>query len=363
VLFCYKMHELASAMEKQTTYNMGVRKHSPSCSFDWIALSFPDVIGVRDHLLNLLANNNKWVEAPGFYGYKRCLQYGHYRVYDQGNHSIFLELRGEGCRQLATEKHLRDEDGWIEWFNMLTEFGGRATRVDISVDDKRGLVNISTIVRKVLKDHFTSTFRESKTYTVSNRETGKHRRSGVVFGSSKSERKLLIYDKAFEANQTGDWIRIELQTRDNTARALILNFCKHGFDAVTNDIRARLNFLVPRRDTANAAISTWTTCRWWDRLVGINQCRFKALVDVKRAWISDDQLRQFRAHFVRILDKEGIEGLECLFSRCACLLDDDLKRAITAYTPASIGGKWMRRIRLAQASDYAKDVDMRRRIS
>jgi hypothetical protein len=338
-------------------YNMGVRDTPATYSFDWLALTWKDVPGVRDHLMALLGGDGLWLPIAGFYGYKRGVQRGAFRIYDEGNGTVFLELRGEGCRQLALEKRIVNESDWQDWFQTFADFGGRATRIDVAIDDHRGLVKIDTIVRKVLKDHLTTSFRTRETFTVLSRKTGKQQRSGVRFGGSQSDRKLLIYDKGFESGQGGNWLRIELQSRGNTARALALQFCEGGFERISADIHARLAFRVPPRGLRGCDKLLWNECSWWSRLVGQASREFRPLDQPKSEGLSECHLRGFRYLLLRAYEADGEQGLRQLWQMCSELADDDLHQAVTAFRPKSRGGKWYRQIRLFSARKAAEIVD------
>lgn len=338
-------------------HNMGVRDTLATYSFDWLAMTWKDVPGVREHLMALLGGDELWLPIAGFCGYKRGVQRGAFRIYDQGNETVFMELKGEGCRQLAIEKGIATEADWQDWLQSFTDFGGRATRIDVAIDDHRGLVKIDTIVRKVLEDHLTTSFRTRETFTVFSRKTGKQQRSGVRFGGSQSDRKLLIYDKGFESGQGGNWIRIEVQSRGNTARALALQFCEGGFSRIAADIHARLSFRVPPRGVGRSDKLLWNECAWWSRLIGQASSEFRPLDQPKSEELSERHLRGFRFLLLRAYETRGEQGLRQLWQMCSELADDDLQQAVTAFRPKSRGGKWNRQFRLFSARKAAEIVD------
>lgn len=339
------------------TYNMGGSKGESSYSFDWISMTWKDLPGVRDHLLSLLGGDGKWIPISGMHGYKRGVQRGAYRLYDEGNGTVYLELRGEGCRQLASEKNLVTESDWQEWFAKLAEFGGRATRIDVAIDDHRDLVRIETIVRKVLRGHLTTSFRTRETYTVLSRKTGRQQVSGVRFGGRHSDRKLLIYDKAFESGSDGQWLRIEYQARDATARALLLEFSKVGFDSVTEDIRARLTFRVAPRGGEKVGTVVQNECRWWNQMMGTRARELKPKETPRLNEITDEQLLPLRALLARAYEQGGVIGIRNLVLRCARLADKDHRTGTTGHQPKSRGGRWSRHVRLWAARKAAEKED------
>lgn len=336
---------------------MGGSKGESTYTFDWIAMTWNDLPGVRDHLLSLLGGDGTWIRIAGSHGYKRGVQRGAYRIYDDGNRTVYLELRGDGCRQLAAEKELVTESDWQEWFAKLTECGGRATRIDVAIDDRRDLVEIETIVRKVIAGHLTTSFRTRETYTVLSRKTGRQQVSGVRFGGRYSDRKLLIYDKEFESGIDGRWLRIEYQARDATARALLLQFGRVGFEAVTEDIRARLTFRVPPRTSDSGEKMSWSECRWWCKLVGTRARELQPALTQRSNGITDEQLLPFRALLARAYEGGGLIGLRNIIIRCARLAEDDQKSGTAGHKPQSRGGRWHRHVRLCAARQAAEKQD------
>ncbi len=336
---------------------MGGSQYDSTYTFDWISMTWSDLPGVREHLLTLLGGNGKWIRIAGLQGYRRGVQRGAFRLYDEGNGTVYLELRGDGCRQLATEKRLVTEHDWQEWFAQLTECGGRATRIDVAIDDRRDLVRIETIVRKVLKDHLTTSFRTRETYTVLSRKTGRQQVSGVRFGGKHSDRKLLIYDKAFESGTDGKWLRIEYQARDATARALLLEFSQIGFDAVIEDIRARLTFRVPPRTGDIGDKKSWSECRWWNQIVGTRARELKPSEPIRSNEISDEQLLLLRPLLARAYEAGGPQGIQNLFVRCAILAERVHRTGTAGRQPKSRGGRWHRLVRLWAARKAAQKED------
>lgn len=320
-------------------------------------MTWIDLPGVRDHLLSLLGGEGMWIRIAGMHGYKRGVQRGAYRFYDEGNGSVFLELRGDGCRQLASEKNLVSESDWQEWFRKLTECGGRATRIDVAIDDRRNLVQIETIVRKVLAGHLTTSFRTRETFTVLSRNTRKQQVSGVRFGGKHSDRKLLIYDKAFERGLNDNWLRIEFQARDNTARALLLKFMEVGFEAVTEDIRARLTFRVSPRSRENGEMTVQNECRWWSQMVGTRARELKPIEPPTPKGITDEQLHLLRPILARAYEAGGPQGLRNLFIRCALLAENVHREGTAGRQPKSRGGRWHRLVRLWAARKAAEKED------
>lgn len=310
---------------------MGRTQKSPTITFDWIGMTFPDMSGIRDELLCCLARDKKWIRIGGAYGYSRGVQYGDIRIYDGGNRSIYIELRGKGCRQLETDCNLGSERSWQIWFENMRDFGGRPTRIDIAIDDKSGIVKMKTIMRKVQNCDLTTSFRKDKSFTVRCPKTGKHQSSGVEFGTRHSDINLLIYDKAFEQGIVGSWLRLEYRVRNHAARLCIDEFILGGFDSIAFDIRARLVFRVRNSDVQDKRL--WNECLWWTKLVRKVLQKQEVSVQKCSCLYSQDQLLQSRALISRAFQEGGKNGLLDLWQRSVSIAESDLQEAVRGLKP------------------------------
>lgn len=336
---------------------MGVRGDHIECSIDWLSVTWPDLPGVYDHVLTLFGGKGKWIQVGGIQGYDMGVARGEIRVFSSGNGTIFANLKGEGCRQLAEERAIRTEADWQDLLHQIAESGGRATRIDVAFDYHSKLVEFKTIHRKALLGHYTSQFRKPWTSTGKPTRSDKQKAATVVFGSEKSERRVVIYDKALETGTDGPWIRIEMQARKATARALMLSFLEEGFGAVAKDIRARIAFRVPPRGTPCDHQELWGVCRWWEQMVGTQGAVFRPVQVKAPESISEDRLKQFRALLVSEYERAGEEGLYSLWVRCAMLADDSVRKSVIGYRPQSRGGKWNRVVQLYRARRTAEQED------
>jgi len=350
-------HESNDRGEMPARHNMGVGNDQVSCSIDYLSITWPDLPGMYDHILNLLGGKGKWIRIGGHQGYGKGVERGEIRVYSEGNGTILAVLKGEGCRQLASERAITTEADWQNLVREISESGGRATRIDVAFDDFRGIVKFSTIYRKACEHHFTTEFR--KYWTSTDRATGADRQISacVKFGGKQSDRQVVIYDKALESGSEGPWIRIETQARRAVARALMLRFLEDGFAAITADIRARITFRVPPRGDRSLEKELWKVCRWWDQMVGSRSTKFSPIESQVARQGTDHRLIQFRALLVKEYEEAGEAGLKSLWLRCAMLADDALRKAIQGYEPKSRGGKWNRIIRLNLARREAERGD------
>lgn len=350
-------HETTDRGGMPPRHNMGVRSDQVACSIDYLSVTWPDLPGVYDHVLTLLGGKGKWIRVGGHHGYGKGVERGEIRVYSEGNGTILAVLKGEGCRQLASERGIQTETDWQNLMLEISESGGRATRIDVAFDDFRGKVKFSTIYRKACEHHFTTEFR--KYWTSTDRSVGSDRQISacVKFGGKQSDRQVVIYDKALESGVEGPWIRIETQARGAVARALMLRFLEDGFAAITADIRARITFRVPPRGDRSLEKELWKVCRWWDQMVGSRSTKFRPIESEVARQGTDQRLIQFRALLVKEYEEAGEKGLQSLWLRCALLADDALRRAIQGYAPKSRGGKWSRIVWLNQARRHAERRD------
>ena len=200
-----------------------------------------------ERLLKLLTHKGdyEFAYSKGKNGYTDCLiigpgislYYGGDITIDKdGNHTSYLEMKGEGCREFeyiarVKNKEVNIDDCWRELFEACMYIDGKCTRIDLPVDDCEGLIDIDTIKDKIARREFTTRLKkieETSSYEDENLDQmgnnglpdivstieSKYKGYSVTLGN-RSHIQLCIYNKKAEQNnkgrqiQFGSWVRYE----------------------------------------------------------------------------------------------------------------------------------------------------------
>ena len=171
---------------------------------------------------------------------------------------VWVEMSGQGCRAFDEFSEL----DWIELFRLIIKMKCNATRLDIALDDKVGLLDINHIFRETDKGNYVSS---TTAFMCISSHTGK----SVQIGSNESEIMFRIYDKArqLEREDEGHWIRFELQLRRERARAFIINLLEGNsvgelFHGVLNHY---IRYVHPSKTESNP--SRWLSQKWWLKFI------------------------------------------------------------------------------------------------
>ena len=141
-------------------------------------------------------------EDYAFYSYAEQYVFGDIVVMvspDQDK-GCLIELKGKGCRQFENFL-LAQQRSWFDFFTDVFRAGGVFKRLDLAINDKVGLLDISELTNKCHNEECISVFRSFKSY-----RSGElvHRRekpdmgNTLYIGSLKSEVYFCIYEKDYE---------------------------------------------------------------------------------------------------------------------------------------------------------------------
>ena len=176
------------------------------------AVYLPDRIESKFFLRGL-----EFQERKGLYGYAYSRWYDGILYAWGGNGSVFVQMSGTGCRTWET---IHPGLTWERWISYLhaTYASLHISRLDIACDTF-GLLKLRTIQQYTRAGKYISRW---KTYLI---QEGSSEMS-VIWGSSKSDFRLRIYDKTLERTVKGgaekdrvpkDWVRCEFQLRNAAA--------------------------------------------------------------------------------------------------------------------------------------------------
>ena len=151
-----------------------------------------------------------------------------------GEETSLFELKGSACREFEAYG-----GSWLSLFELVFQYGGHCTRIDIAIDDQSGLITIDELKDKVMKHEYTTKTRnmildENLPEEVMNQEfdepqirTSNNKGFTATFGG-RSNSQLCIYNKKAEREAHGyivtysSWIRFECRYYHSTAQSAFL---------------------------------------------------------------------------------------------------------------------------------------------
>lgn len=113
---------------------------------------------------------------------------------------VLIELKGKGCRQFERFL-LAQQRSWYDFFRDCLKAKGIFKRLDLAINDKAGILDVSELARKCKKEECVSVFRTFKNYRsgeLVKREEKIDMGNTLYIGSLKSEVYFCIYEKDYE---------------------------------------------------------------------------------------------------------------------------------------------------------------------
>lgn len=199
----------------------------------------------------------------GFSGYRKSLRFGDISIYYAGREDMgcHVEMSGQGCRQFEAQFA---SIPWLDLFKTVFSVNGNFTRLDLAIDNVDGALTLEKIGDALL-DHekqIRTLFGEWRRLQKGSFLDGKKLTGETIYlGSSKSHVLFRIYDKAQESGIDGQWIRFELQLRNNRAQEAARLFISDiSAGCLATGIINRY-FAITNNDDSN--ISRCTLQAWW----------------------------------------------------------------------------------------------------
>jgi len=117
---------------------------------DYFRVRIPtqDIRMVLEDLLKLRMEYFRY-EDYGFYGYAGQYILGDIvvMVSPKEENGVLIELKGKGCRQFERYLNAQKRD-WYQFFREVINKNGKLKRVDIAINDKFGILDISKLTEK-----------------------------------------------------------------------------------------------------------------------------------------------------------------------------------------------------------------------
>lgn len=267
------------------------------CLVDWLRCVFPPGNGSLERAKELFGQGRSWRRVGrGKMGYGERLMRGHISIYHDGiGDTVCADISGQGCRQLEAEKNFTSGQDWQKFFAELVRARCQFPRVDWAFDDFANKLDVAAIIENVESGHCTTRLRKFKHTTILRASDGQTMGLSAAFGSRTSEFSVRIYDKLLERaakrrpSERTQWVRMEIETKNKQALALVKVFITEGPVAIQRDLHARLNFRMPPAEKQDSNKSRWPSAPWWSSF--LNDCE-KSMVTVAPTVITLDDIAQ-----------------------------------------------------------------------
>lgn len=215
-----------------------------------------ELLGIEEAEFVLIKGRNGWTDAIYTEGIR--IFYGGTRE------DIGVDISGVGCRNVESYNNLSFD--WPELLKYLIDDDAmNISRLDIACDDHEEILSFEKLVKHTSERKYISKARRRVWIQGDEQE--------IIFGSSKSDTRLRIYNKALERGVEEHWIRAEFQFRDTAADSFIFNLMEQKNDIGRTYGGVLLNYLrytikAPDENNNNNRIPTTD---WWDKFVGTSE--------------------------------------------------------------------------------------------
>lgn len=242
------------------------------------------VLGIKmEHMLH---------EDFGYYGYEEHYEFGHVLVMasvdeDKGT---LLELKGQGSRQFEGIMEAQGRN-WYDFFLQCVNEKCVFKRVDLAINDIRGILDIPELTEKCSKEECISVFRTFKSYRsgeLIRRDEKLGMGNTLYIGSLKSDVYFCLYEKDYEQyvkhgiplDEVPVKNRFEIRLMNERAEHAIMDLLEHrNADYTAFGIINRYARFVDRNDTK--AREDWEVNDRWAWFLGENRNRLKLTSDPK----------------------------------------------------------------------------------
>lgn len=217
----------------------------------------------------------------------------------------------------------------LQLLNLIRDWGGKITRLDLAFDDFEGLLDIDEMHAKLLSGHVQTRYRRVARTSGANLGSDEKTGDTVNIGSRKSASFVRIYDKLLERQAKNadvpdgvtHWIRVEVELKGDKADAVseIL-----GNTALSSSVSAGaeaakllyglLDFKDEDPDDSNK--SRWQTAEWWLTFVRVNTKRSVSLPKIERSierskkWINNTVSSTLAMIVLSRDDDNGLSGFD-----------------------------------------------------
>ena len=179
---------------------------------------------------------------------------GHFAM---GHH---ITITGTACEALGTRV--------IDVALTTIRLGGKISRIDLAVDDRSGILNMSEVEACIRGLRYTTRFRSPPRIECSvDKKTGRELGKWIKFGKRNSEMYIRIYDKAAEQQQKGSWVRVEIEAKGKNATE-IMRRVEQGKTLGEMLFGLLVNYIAFREKSRDPNRSRWPYAKWWSQFLG-----------------------------------------------------------------------------------------------
>lgn len=290
----------SSVEEKTVPPRSNTGEPVTTCLIDALTFTFGD-LATADDVCNLPAFRGlNWLPMEkGDLGYKRGWFANGICILYEGNPGMGTHVRmmGQACRQLEGRNEFQ---GWPEFLKSILRYqlpvmrpqpgqetgresslyySAKVGRLDLAMDDDKGLLKMEVIEQAIRDCTLTSTYRKGRKIEDFDLHTPKSDGHTLYFGKRTGDSMIRFYDKAAKEGYSGHWVRCELELHDKQAAAvcemIIQDDACIGVIAA-GIVRRKLEFREGLRpDTKNGRTwAAWPVASWWDEfLSGVEKMR------------------------------------------------------------------------------------------
>lgn len=242
---------------------------------DWLQVTFKNEIGFKRIFDFLGLEKNDFTEINGLYGYPNGLTLNGIFIFygarfEMGTH---LQITGSGCRYL--ENYFTDFS-WVDFFRRLTNFPDyNITRLDIALDDYKGIFTIDEIARKVKRGELISKFQKTIQIETIENSSGDSKGKTLYFGKPSSRLQIRMYEKNHERKNKGIdhdhqvWNRTELQLKKERAMKMFEIIISEDEEDFSKYVKGVLNnYMRFANRSKDENRSRWKTWAKWKKFIG-----------------------------------------------------------------------------------------------
>lgn len=270
-------------------------------------------------------------QRKGLYGYTCSAWYDGIVYAYGGADTIYIQLSGTGCRTWESTHPGLAWERWIAYLQASYK-SLHVSRLDIACDTF-GLLKLRTLQAYTRASRYISQWR---TYLIQEGSA----EMAVIWGSSKSDFRLRIYDKTLERIVKGGvdestvpkgWVRCEFQLRNDAAASFIRSWQANGNIGLTfcGIMRNQLLY-VSKYDGKNRDRAT--LAKWWQKLLGDGE-RIHMAYDAGKDY-NFDSLKRFVFH-------QAGSSLKAYLS----IMDGDITTLLSGINSATLNDRQLELIR------------------
>lgn len=202
---------------------------------DWCQITVKgiDVFAIIEEILQIPLNLMELHgEGRGIAGHELIAGFDNIRILKPTGKAQYegfqILMSGSGCRNY--ENFLRiNRETWFDFFERACRYDVNFPRIDLAIDDKKPYLHISELIRLTKEGMLSSQLRSISEYSSGelNEEALIHKGNTLYIGSSKSDFRIVFYEKGYEQNEKFgkeldvNWNRYELRFRQERAVSVV----------------------------------------------------------------------------------------------------------------------------------------------